>query len=118
VFRWFLVGNVFQEIKLEISVGLILAEDVVVFSVFMDALNSGQNDKNLVELVFVGLLGVVREIGVGFHLGKFEGLMSEEFEVGFFYGFDVLFPFKHVHGGGVGDGDGVGIGVGFWVLFW
>ena len=50
-------------------------------------------------------------------MGKFEGLMSEEFEVGFFDGFDILFPFEHVHGGGVGDGDGVGIGVGFRVLF-
>ncbi len=59
MFGWFFVGNVFEEIKIEVGVGLILTEDVVVFSVFVDVLNSGQNDKDLVELVFVGLLGVV-----------------------------------------------------------
>ncbi len=114
---WFLVGNVFQEIKFKVSVGLILAEDVVVFSVFLDVLNSGQNDKDLVQLVFVGLLEMIRGVDFGFHLGKFDRLVGEELEVVFFDGFRVFFPLEDVHGGGVGDGDSGGIGAGLWVLF-
>ncbi len=105
MFPWFLVGNVFEEIKFVVSVGLILAEDVVVFSVFLDVLNFGQNDKDLVQLVFVGLLEMIRRVDFGFHLGKFERLVGEELEVVFFDGFGVFFPLENVHGGWMGDGD-------------